>query len=578
MLHNRKGSVFVKKAFVSICVFGCTSLVFAWPDRTGPAGHWIDAGRATSSLIASDYTTTDVNVSSEYSGWPKNNVMDRSLLTVWGSDTHVSSSGNESVSFAFGGWKTVNYVKFYPRIVNGKAVGSPVDFSISYFDGHQWALSRAIANFPAIQHGEWVILPLPSPVLTDGIKISVSKLGDDGVGNYVLQMSEIRAGNDPNLSKMRFVSNQGSLAKVQVQGSVGSGSFNPSKLSVWHRDVRYPLFTADQGGDNIYAANVVDNSGVWQVYFGGWNNTILHDRIWMKTSSDDFGTLPAATMVFSNGAYYHVNNPSVVKVGSNWRMLYTNGNISPFGNFTGYATSSNGTSWTPSASSTSCLVVINGYPQAGSDINGSNVIFYEGGVYSLYFCDWQQKISPFCIRYATSTDGVNFTYVKAAQNEGRVPNDIKSFTYNGTTHYMLLTHFNAGDIRFAVSTDKTAFGLSTVLCNSYGSLDKYIVSVGAVVRGNRLYGVLYGASTKSSLDDNKIFATWLQKKIKFISSYEAVGFELAYGPDAIQADMAAGVNALETGRFYVYDSDGTTLLYTSPQVTIRRGDVWSYEP
>jgi hypothetical protein len=68
MLHNRKGSVFVKKTFVSICVLGCTSLAFAWPDRTSPAGHWIAAGHAVPSLIASDYTTTDVNVSSEYSG------------------------------------------------------------------------------------------------------------------------------------------------------------------------------------------------------------------------------------------------------------------------------------------------------------------------------------------------------------------------------------------------------------------------------------------------------------------------------------------------------------------------------
>jgi hypothetical protein len=33
---------------------------------------------------------------------------------------------------------------------------------------------------------------------------------------------------------------------------------------------------------------------------------------------------------------------------------------------------------------------------------------------------------------------------------------------------------------------------------------------------------------------------------------------------------------METGRFYVYDTDGTTLLYTSPQVTMRSGDVWTY--
>ncbi len=34
--------------------------------------------------------------------------------------------------------------------------------------------------------------------------------------------------------------------------------------------------------------------------------------------------------------------------------------------------------------------------------------------------------------------------------------------------------------------------------------------------------------------------------------------------------------AIETGKFSIYDTDGTTLLYTSPDVTITSGMKWKF--
>ncbi|HWV64973.1 hypothetical protein [Chitinophaga sp.] len=51
--------------------------------------------------------------------------------------------------------------------------------------------------------------------------------------------------------------------------------------------------------------------------------------------------------------------------------------------------------------------------------------------------------------------------------------------------------------------------------------------------------------------------------------------ESAYGPDRIKLYMNTNI---ETGHFYVYDTDGSTLLYTSPRVTMRSGDIWEYRP
>lgn len=51
--------------------------------------------------------------------------------------------------------------------------------------------------------------------------------------------------------------------------------------------------------------------------------------------------------------------------------------------------------------------------------------------------------------------------------------------------------------------------------------------------------------------------------------------EQANGPDKLQLGLAAG-QGVETGRFYVYDTDGATLLYKSPTVAMRQGDIWNY--
>jgi hypothetical protein len=53
--------------------------------------------------------------------------------------------------------------------------------------------------------------------------------------------------------------------------------------------------------------------------------------------------------------------------------------------------------------------------------------------------------------------------------------------------------------------------------------------------------------------------------------------ERGYGPDVIHLALASG-DSIETGRFYVYDTDGQTLLYRSPLVTMQAGDIWRYTP
>lgn len=74
---------------------------------------------------------------------------------------------------------------------------------------------------------------------------------------------------------------------------------------------------------------------------------------------------------------------------------------------------------------------------------------------------------------------------------------------------------------------------------------RYIVSVGLVVSedGARLLGALYGAGTASTLDQNRIFAAWLQRQVLFAAPLRsgvnrALGSCVSYGFSAIDLLIA----------------------------------------
>ena len=71
--------------------------------------------------------------------------------------------------------------------------------------------------------------------------------------------------------------------------NIGSDTFNISKLSNWHYDIRFPLINPQNTGNyqNIYAANIVNNGETnWNIYFGGWDGlSTPHDCVSITVSS-----------------------------------------------------------------------------------------------------------------------------------------------------------------------------------------------------------------------------------------------------------------------------------------------------
>jgi len=67
---------------------------------------------------------------------------------------------------------------------------------------------------------------------------------------------------------------------IKVTGSVGSGIFDPMKISNWLPDARSPIIAPSPGGTcpdaygNIYNPTVVSNGPTsWNIYYGGWDGS-----------------------------------------------------------------------------------------------------------------------------------------------------------------------------------------------------------------------------------------------------------------------------------------------------------------
>lgn len=383
--------------------------------------------------------------------------------------------------------------------------------------------------------------------------------------------------------------------------NVGASTFDPTRMSHWVYDERYPLYAAKAGGTcnrNIYNANVVQNgAATWNVYFGGWDGvSSCHDSVSIVVTEDAFATAsqPHVPQI-ATGSMMHVNNPSVIRINqSSWMMVYTELNATTGKNKPGISTSTNGADWTPNVGGEGdAFVRMKDYANwSAADVNGGNVLHIVDSQVSLFFIDFADGARH--VFRAVSDDERDFVFRGVALDSTpatRIVNDLKRMH---DQHIMGL-HNNGDAVFYSLSETSRSemFAPSAQLFAHRGDDDLHIVSVGFVTdtaqggngcpsEADRLLGAVYGAGPNADLAHNSLFAAWLQKRVEFVptESLAPLSDARAVGPFAVSiswSSNATNASASIMGRFRVYDEGGKTLLFESDAVEVSDGDVWALE-
>ncbi len=371
---------------------------------------------------------------------------------------------------------------------------------------------------------------------------------------------------------------------VEVTG-VETGQFNPL---IWQAgtlnlvpDMRSPLLAPRSGKfRNIYAPSAVETPGGYRLFYGAWDGVPTgNDRIYSARTDTQFQGFFNRHAVILPGSYTHVCNVNALGFeGGSFALFGTVYPVQSLNKPAFFLSDATGTNWNgqagePYTVKARDIVQIRGYPYAQADINGMNVMLRESGLHRLYFGDFR---NPGGVFRATSTDGKHYTFdAKVLAGPGLV-NDVKKFLVGGTNYYLMGLHENGWRLWQTVSSSGTAFPAARVLLTNLDAADAYIVALGWVVcgrqasPGRKLLGVLYGAGPVSALNQNSIYARWLQKRVVFVADdgtrYSGTK---ALGPDR-QFVALPSARPLR-GRFEVYAEDGVKMLGASATQTVRSG-------
>jgi hypothetical protein len=370
---------------------------------------------------------------------------------------------------------------------------------------------------------------------------------------------------------VRMIGGQAEFGTIEVHG-VGAGDFDAKlwqsgKLNIVP-DLRSPLIAPRLRGlyRNIYAPSIVDTGDGWRVFYGAWDGVDSGNDRTYSLPTADFVDLGCRQTVIEHGVFDHVCNVNALRLpDGSYRLMCTAYPDKDGLNKPATFASPDGSVWNgspaPYEAKLSDIISIDGYEKyKAADINGMNVILYEDGVYRLYFNNFKDFGRVY---RATSKDGKQFTFDGPAVEVGACVNDVKKFTAAGKPIYLMGLHMNGDKLWYALSTDGMEFDAPKDLAKNLGDADRYMVAIGWVTRGNRVLGFLYGAGAVGSLDHNRIFGRWLQKKVVFVAS-DGTRYEpsSAMGPDRQIIKIPQGKEL--DGTFEVYAEDGVTLLGKSP--------------
>jgi len=261
---------------------------------------------------------------------------------------------------------------------------------------------------------------------------------------------------------------------------------------------------------NTYSQEIVQWSGgaVLLNFYGGWEGTanFCHDQVFLAYSTDggmNWRKYPAdekPSPVLALGSSQHVNDPSIVIVGNQLFMYYTD-NYMDNGALRDHV-------WL--ATSTSVLnfqkagmMVAPGPAGSWCEVDvGRPAVIYIDGMFKMWY-DGTSAAGIRSVGYATSTDGTSFTTYAGNplfQNGGGI--DVK---YINGQYYMLQE--GASGATLSVSPDGihwTNQGVVTPLSGQWWDRYGQVVPSFQLGVGGNLEAIWFGGATNSGWDQNVI--------------------------------------------------------------------------
>ncbi len=136
--------------------------------------------------------------------------------------------------------------------------------------------------------------------------------------------------------------------------------------------------SAPHGEGNVYAPEILVESGVYRMWFGGQGKD-GHDRIQLAESNDGSHWDGQGVVLEDEGAN-HVNDPSVVRVGDTYWMYYSRAG-SDIRDVIAVATSRDGVAWSQQG------VALGPGPEGSWDalLVGRPSVLVEGGVFRMWY-------------------------------------------------------------------------------------------------------------------------------------------------------------------------------------------------
>ena len=261
--------------------------------------------------------------------------------------------------------------------------------------------------FPALQEPASAA-PAPSPVKWQKYASNpVLSLGPNGAFDdvYIMTQSVIK---DGNAYKLYYGANDGSYR------SIGLATSNDGKS--WSKYSGNPILRGEGAGSwssvGVYAPFVLKESGVYNMWFIGSDGS--HSRMGFASSTDGISFYRySGNPVLAPGASgawdsYTINMPAVVHESGVYKLWYSGNGYSH--ERIGYATSSDGLSWTKYAQNP--VMDLGGSGAWDDETVSSPCVLNVSGTLRMWYGGYSG--TNYAIGHATSDDGV--TWAKYAHN------------------------------------------------------------------------------------------------------------------------------------------------------------------